>query len=132
VSVPPVQGAFDASYGDLAIPAVLSAATQVVVELTVQNMSWREWRSEDTPQPVMLSYHWSDSRGQSLVYDGLRTPLRRPIGPGASWRAAMRVLTPPVAGKHVLEIDLVEEGASWFSAAGVPPLKVPVRIIAGG
>ena len=129
LSVPPVQGAFDASYADLSIPAVLPASTEVLVELTVHNMSWREWRSEDTPQPVMLSYHWSDSRGRSLVYDGLRTPLRRPAAPGASWRAAMRLLTPTVAGKHVLEIDLVEEGASWFSVAGVPPLKVPVRII---
>jgi SAM-dependent methyltransferase len=127
-ALPVVQGAFDASYRDAAIPGLLPAGAEVLVELTVHNLSWREWRSEDSTHPVMLSYHWADGGGRSLVYDGVRTPLRRPIPPGGECRTTLRVLTPPSAGSHVLEIDLVEERVSWFSAAGVPPLRVPVRI----
>ena len=127
-ALPAVQGAFDALYQDAAIPDVLPAGSEILGELTVRNLSWREWRSEDSAHPVMLSYHWSDGSGRSVVYEGLRTPLRRPIPPGEACRATLRVVTPPSAGNHVLEIDLVEEGVSWFSAAGVPLLKVPVRI----
>jgi SAM-dependent methyltransferase len=123
-----VQGAFDAVYTDPDIPDVMGARQDVTVDLTVRNASWREWRSEQTPHPILLSYHWLDARRGPVEYDGLRTPLPRPLPPGESYPVTMRVRTPATAGTYVLEIDLVEEGVSWFTRAGTRPLRSTVRI----
>ena len=123
-----VQGAFDAAYTDPDIPDVMAALQDVTVDLTVRNASWREWRSEQTPRPILLSYHWLDARRAPVEYDGLRTPLPRPVPPGESCAVTMRVRAPAKAGSYVLEIDLVEEGVSWFTRAGTRPLRRPVRV----
>ncbi|HET7697590.1 MAG TPA: class I SAM-dependent methyltransferase [Vicinamibacterales bacterium] len=123
-----VRGAFDAEYADVAIPEAVRAGTEVLVELTLRNASWREWRSEQTPHPIMVSYHWHAAGGECVVYDGLRTPLRRPLPPGDACRATVRVAAPASPGRYTLEIDLVEEHVSWFSHAGVPPHASYVRV----
>jgi SAM-dependent methyltransferase len=123
-----VQGAFDAAYSDPDIPGVMRTSQDITIDLTVRNSSWREWRSEQTPHPILLSYHWLDARRGPVEYDGLRTPLPRPVPPGESCAVTMRVRTPAKPGRYVLEIDLVEEGVSWFSRAGTRPLRSPVRV----
>ena len=123
-----VQGAFDAAYSDPDIPDVMRASQDVTVDLTVRNSSWREWRSEQTPHPILLSYHWLDAQRGPVEYDGLRTPLPRPLPPGEACALTMRVRAPAKPGRYVLEIDLVEEGVSWFSRAGTRPLRSLVRV----
>jgi SAM-dependent methyltransferase len=122
-----VQGSFDASYGGANIPAELPAGQEVTVETTVKNLSWRTWTSE-TERPILVSYHWLDPSRRVVEYDGMRTRLPRPLAPGDQCAAAVRVRTPARAGSYLLEIDLVEENVSWFSAAGVPPLRIKVRV----
>ena len=123
-----VQGSFDAAYAPTDLPAELPHGQEVTVGARIRNQSWRTWASEDVERPVLISYHWYDSSRRAVDYDGLRTPLPRPLAPGAECDAAVRLKTPAAPGSYLLEIDLVEEGVSWFSAAGVPPLRVPVRI----
>ena len=123
-----VQGSFDAAYSDADIPAVMGAAQDVTVDVTVRNSSWREWRSEQTAHPIHLSYHWLDARRGPVEYDGLRTPLPRPLPPGEACAVTMRVRAPAKPGSYVLEVDLVEEGVSWFSRAGTRPLRSAVRV----
>jgi hypothetical protein len=77
---------------------------------------------------VFASYHWLASDRRVVEYDGIRTPLPYTLGPGQSCRAAVRVRPPAAAGRYVLEIDLVEEGVTWFSAAGAPPLRLPAAV----
>jgi len=123
-----VQGAFDAAYGGAKIPRHLPAGQEVTIETMVKNLSWRTWTSEIAGRPILISYHWLDASRRAVEYDGLRTRLPRPLAPGDECEAAVRVKTPPRPGSYLLEIDLVEEGVSWFSAAGVPPLRVRVRV----
>jgi SAM-dependent methyltransferase len=123
-----VQGAYDAVYPSSAIPSTLPLGQDVTVEVTIRNQSWRVWTSEGLDHPVLISHHWLDAGRRPVDYDGLRTPLPRPLAPGDECVAAVRVRTPPRPGGYLLEIDLVEEGVSWFSAAGVPPLRVTVRV----
>jgi len=40
----------------------------------------------------------------------------------------MRVRTPAHAGSYILEVDLVEEGVSWFTRAGTRPLRRTIRV----
>jgi len=82
----------------------------------------------DVVAQVHFAAHRLDAQRRRVEYDGLRTPLPRPLAPGESCSAAVRLRTPSQPGRYLLEIDLVEEGVSWFSAAGVPPLRVSVRV----
>jgi SAM-dependent methyltransferase len=123
-----LQGAYDTAYSGAAIPGELPHGQEITVEVTVANRSWRPWTSESAQRPILLSYHWLDAARRVVDYDGLRTPLPRPLAPGEDCLAAVRLRTPQRPGHYLLEIDLVEEGVSWFSAAGVPPLRVTVRV----
>ena len=75
-----------------------------------------------------LSYRWLDRQRRPIVKDGLRSPLPRPIEPGESCHVALRLKAPETAGEYLLELDLVEEGVTWFSEVGVPPLRVRVDV----
>ena len=123
-----VQGAFDAAYDGHGIPPELPAGQDVTVEVTLTNRSWRTWTSEGTAHPILISYHWLDGSRRAVEYDGMRTRLPRPLAADEACEAAVRVRTPPQPGIYLLEIDLVEEGVSWFTAAGVPPLRVSIRV----
>jgi hypothetical protein len=65
------------------------------------------------------------------VQEGLRSSLPRPLDPGASCQVALRLHAPSTAGVYILELDLVEEGVTWFSEQGVPPMRVAVRVTRG-
>jgi SAM-dependent methyltransferase len=123
-----VQGAFDAEYIDASVPPILDLDTELMIDVTVNNRSWRTWSSSPPAGRVFASYHWLTNRRTTVIRDGLRSSLPRPILPGASCRVALRVRTPPQPGEYLLAFDLVEEGVSWFSEAGTPPLRAPVRV----
>lgn len=123
-----VRGPFEARYSDASVPRHMKTDSEIVIEITLRNDSWRDFDSAARDHPVLLSYHWLDDRRAAVIFDGLRTPLPHAIQPGSSARVAMRVRAPARPGAYFLEIELVEEGIAWFSGAGTPPLRVPVRI----
>jgi SAM-dependent methyltransferase len=124
-----ITGQFDAAYRDPVIPSSIRAREIVHAEVTVENRSWRAWRSDATATPVHLSYHWLDSRGRVVVSDGVRTPLPRAIEPGETATVAFRVEAPGSPAQYILEIDLVEESVSWFTAAGVVGLRLRIAVV---
>ena len=81
--------------------------------ITVANLSGEPW-SSDGPNPVNVAYHWYDGRGGIVSYDGQRTRLPREVGPGEQAELHLRVHPPGLAGRYVLEIDVVREGVRWF------------------
>lgn len=119
------QGAHDVEYVALDAPAAAAAGTTLLCALTLRNTSWRLWEP-----PIVASYHWLDAQGAVAVQDGARTPLPRPVAPGASCEMTLRVDTPAAPGRYTLAVDLVEEGVTWFSAAGAPLLRRPMTIAA--
>jgi hypothetical protein len=60
-----------------------------------------------------------------VEYDGLRTPFPRPLEPGGAMELTFRFAAPATPGRYLLELDLVEEGVTWFSAAGVATVRIP-------
>jgi hypothetical protein len=61
--------------------------------------------------------------------------VRRPlvgaydVEPGDGCLTAFRVRCPDEPGRYTLAIDLVHEHVSWFSRAGAPPLRIPVKVV---
>jgi len=123
-----VQGPWDARYREPQVPAEMDAGAEVLAEVTVANESWRTWDSHAPVNPVKLSYHWVDRKGTVVEFDGIRSNMPHALAPGAAVRAAMMIRTPAVPGRYVLQIDLVEEGVTWFSRAGTPPCSCQATI----
>jgi len=74
--------------------------------LHITNIGWRVWSSTEA-QPILVSYHWLDPEGRTLIYDGLRTPLANPRL-RCDARAVSRLLHPQ---------SLNSRGSSRFSSS---------------
>jgi SAM-dependent methyltransferase len=121
------SAAYGAIYSDVVAPPAASPADVFTVTLDVKNTGWIDWNSQDT-SPVLLSYHWQDRSGRTLVRDGWRSALPAVLAQGQQATVSLRVQAPEDLGDAVLAIDLVHEGVAWFSDHGVLPATVPVHI----
>jgi SAM-dependent methyltransferase len=121
---PRLQGAHDVEYLAFDAPGEAAAGTSLLCALTLRNRSWRTLQP-----PVFASYHWLDAKGAVAVQDGARTPLPRPVAPGADCEMTVRIDTPGTPGRYTLAVDLVEEGVTWFSGAGAPLLRRSMKIV---
>ena len=119
-----LQGAYDVEFGQYDGPANVSASTVFPAALAVTNRSWRPWSSHADRSPVLVSYHWLQDDGTIAVEDGRRSPLPRTLLPEETLAMTLTVEAPARAGSYTLAVDLVEEGVTWFSAAGAPMLRI--------
>ncbi len=119
-------GRFNAVYSIApdAIPDALATEMVYEVQVTVKNTGAITWE-RDSKNPVLLGYHWInfDTRDMT-IFDGKRCILpKESVAPGEEVTFDMRISSPPQKGKYILQIDLVQEGMTWFSYQGVPPIE---------
>jgi SAM-dependent methyltransferase len=126
-----VRGPHDIRFEAAEIPPAMPAAVELTVDVTIRNESWRTLKSDGVAHPIFVSYRWLDRQRRPVVREGRRSPLPRPLEPGASCQVALRLQAPSIAGDYILELDLVEEGVTWFSEVGVPSMRVAVRVTRG-
>jgi SAM-dependent methyltransferase len=122
-----VPGAFDVRYGEYHGPREVAPGERLMATVSVTNAGWDEW-SSDAPPAVFISYHWLDADGRIVIFDGERTPLPRPLGPGSVSQLSVIAHAPSAPGRYRFAIDLVREGVTWFSQAGHPCLEIPFRV----
>jgi len=112
----PVVASFGANY---AIPTISgTAAGRTTAQITVGNTSNFTWPAAGA-NPVTLSYHWYNTAGQTVVWDGLRTKLPADVPAGQLLQVQANLAFPSAVGTYLLRWDLVQEGVSWFSGKGV-------------
>jgi hypothetical protein len=97
------------------------------VRLRLENGGSAAWRSRGK-EGVQVAYHWLDPLGNPIVWDGIRTPFRRPVEPGEQVELDLEVVAPRPPGGYRLAFDLVEEHRFWFQELGSTPLDVPVDV----
>jgi hypothetical protein len=73
---------------------------------------------------VCLSYHWrrADALRDIVVFEGERSEIRPDLRPGESRRVLCEIIAPPEPGRYLLEFDMLEEGAAWFSFPSIGPM----------
>ncbi len=104
------------------VPATMPTVMTTSVPLRIQNISASDWDAT-----VNLSYHWIDSSGTAVVWDGLRTPLAG-IRAGQLIDLTAKVTGPASPGTYTLKWDVVKEGIAWFSGQGVQMPFTPVIV----
>ena len=98
----------------LGAPSRVAANELLSVEIGLCNRSRYQLASR-APNQVHVSYHWLDEKGaQAIVFDGERTRLPRSLMPGEDQNLKVSVIAPPVAGRYVLRMALVQEGIAWL------------------
>ena len=106
-------------------PGRMDAGTNYSVSLTVKNDSQKTWDKDE----VFLSYHWLDSNGNIVLYDGVRSAFPQDVPPGTSLTVEADVRPPGQSGSYVLQWDLVHETVTWFSKLHSDNVKnVPVQV----
>jgi SAM-dependent methyltransferase len=109
------------------VPARVTAGDTIDLTVHVRNAGDAEWPRR--PDVLRLANHWLDAGGTTVEQDSGREPLPREVAPGATIDLTLHVPVPARSGRHVLELDLVHEGITWFADRGSSTLTAPVEIV---
>jgi 4-amino-4-deoxy-L-arabinose transferase-like glycosyltransferase len=123
--------AFRAELVVVSASRTLRAQEPATFRVKVTNRSETTWLARERgggEYQVALGNHWLDSNGNMLVHDDGRAALLRDLKPGATDELALTVNPPRHPGDYILEIDMLQEGVSWFGLAGSKTVRVPVQV----
>ena len=112
-------------------PTHLSAGEPASVQVSIKNTSEVTWRGRDwsaDPFQSAVGNHWLDGDGKTIINDDGRAPFMRDVRPGETVEIPLTINAPSRGGNYQLEIDLVEEGVSWFGLKGSPTLRLPIVV----
>ena len=87
----------------------------VRIPATVRNSSSATWHARGATR-VAIAYHWLDSAGEPVTFEGLRTALPKDVAPGATVDLELEVASPKIPGDYILELDALRERLAWFSS----------------
>ncbi|HEX8897302.1 MAG TPA: hypothetical protein VF751_01285, partial [Chthoniobacterales bacterium] len=123
--------AFRAELSVVDLPGTFSAGKPAIVRVRIKNVSPMIWLARERgggAYQVSLGNHWLDSSEKMLINDDGRSALLRDLKPGETTELSLTVNPPAASGRYVLEIDMLQEGVTWFGLADSKTVKVPVEI----
>lgn len=104
---------------------------KVDLYVTVRNTSNATWFARErgsAPFQISLGNHWLDSTGSEVVHDDGRASITRDLKPGEEVELKLVVNAPKQAGEYILELDMLQEGVSWFAHRGSATVRLPVAV----
>ena len=129
------EAGFQVEFQSHKVASEMISGKTVAADITFKNISPVTWPSKpdnNNRNAVNLSYHWLNRKGETLVLDGLRTPLPRDLKPGESINLKAAIQAPAKPGRYILEVTLVQEGEAWFPDRNGAKLALPVNVTEGG
>jgi hypothetical protein len=121
-----VEAPYAVRFGSVPIFTYIAGRTHTV-QVPLTNIGTSTWNAGGSA-PIRLAYHWKDSAGQTLVWDGVRTTLPSDVAPGTSITLTASVVAPSACCGVTLTFDMVREGIAWFASLGGTPVPVPTTI----
>ena len=109
---------YRAQWLDDRFPARLSAGQVISAPVTVKNVGTLAW-SVGGSQPFRVGYRRLLTLGDEKA---LRTDVPQEIAPGESVTVTVRIALPDQPGNYTLELDMVQDGVTWFKEQGSPVL----------
>ena len=104
-------------------PEHLLVGETITVPLTLRNDGVQAW-DWGGGNPFRLGYHYYRNRRRLPLPEALdiRTDIPNDVPPGETVQFDVRIALPDAPGNYTLELDLVQEGVSWFKEQGSPVL----------
>jgi hypothetical protein len=121
------KAAYNVPVGAVLTAPSFNAGQTVTVPVTVTNTGQGTFPTTSS-YPVNLGYHWYNSAGVAVVWDGARTKLPADLASGQSVSLNATVAAPTEPGTYSLRFDLVQEGVSWFSLKGAIATNFTVNV----
>jgi hypothetical protein len=110
---------------------VVEPGAEYDVPVRVVNQGQGTWAA-DGPGKVVLSHYWYDvAAGRILTGESTESPLISDLAAGESAELPVRFRTPPAEGLYLLDLEMRHEAFGLFSAAGLYPGVVEVRVRPG-
>lgn len=78
---------------------------------------------------INLGSHWLNTNGQVASKEEGRTPLPADLAPGQETSLSFAVAAPLEPGVYVLEVDMIQEGVSWFGLKGSRVYRTRVTVV---
>jgi SAM-dependent methyltransferase len=102
----------------------------VGLPLTVRNAGDTLWRHEEAPAGgyVRLGGHLLSDSGEPADWDFFRAPLPCPVPAGRTVSFEAHFRLPDHTGRHLLRLDLVDEGVAWFEQHGSPTTELELLV----
>ncbi|HEX8352786.1 MAG TPA: hypothetical protein VF611_07805, partial [Pyrinomonadaceae bacterium] len=113
------------------VPARVGAKARVKIRVAVRNAGGAVWLARErglSPFQLSAANHWLDAGGRAVTNDDGRGALPRDLRPGEEALITFDVNAPRRPGDYLLEVDMLQEGVSWFALKGSKTLRVPVKV----
>jgi hypothetical protein len=125
------EGGFLAGIRVINAPSLLKIRQPENLRVVVRNEGNSVWLGRDRaggPLQVSLGNHWLNSERRMVTNDDGRSPLLADLRPGEEVELPLKVNAPAEPGDYLLEIDMLQEGVSWFGLKGSPTVKLRVTV----
>jgi hypothetical protein len=126
------EGAYKAGLTLPEPPTKFRAGQKQTVKVRVKNLSDIKWRvrgeGESNQFYVAVGNSWLDKDEKLLTNMDGRFGLQENLEPGAETEVPLQVTAPKEPGDYVLELDVVQEGVTWFKDKGSQTLKVKMKV----
>jgi hypothetical protein len=112
-------------------PSVTTAAVKPIgLSLEATNVGQAVWLASSPSDKGVVRLGWRWLKGGQLIPEAAegREGLRHDVFPRQSYEFHFSIDPPQQPGTYLLEIGLVNEHVRWFSALGVPPIRLTVRV----
>lgn len=110
----------------------LKAGQKQTINVRVRNASDVLWlvygTAEGNKYRVAVGDSWLDSSGKVITNMDGRYGLPADLRPAREVEVPLTITAPANPGKYILQLDMVQEGVTWFQDKGSPVLKVNVDV----
>jgi hypothetical protein len=112
-------------------PATLRPGLKQTVRITVRNASESTWPAlgqSDGNYRLFVGNHWLDDKNNVVINDDGRSILLHDLNLGEEMEVPLTIIAPASPGVYTLEVDVVQEGVTWFGLRGSPTLRASIRV----
>jgi len=112
-------------------PNELIAGQKATLPVRVRNASESTWLARERSRglyQVSLGNHWLNPSGTTITNDDGRTALFADLKPGEETDLTLTITAPSQRGEYLLEVDMLQEGVTWFAMKGSPSVRIPVKV----